>query len=44
VGLLNEMATAGVGMAVLVTAVWGLMVLAVEVSPRLALAVRTDEV
>ena len=39
-GMLAELATTGVAMSVLVTAVWGLMVLAVELSPRLALAVR----
>ena len=38
--MLREMATAGVGMAVLVTAVWGLMVLAVEAFPRLAKVVK----
>ena len=37
--MLVELATVGVGMAVLVTAVWGLMVLAVERVPKLALAV-----
>jgi len=41
--MLHELATAGVGMAVLVTAVWGLMVLAVEAFPGLAKIVKPAE-
>jgi len=37
---LHEMATTGIAMAVLVTVVWGVMVAAVELSPRLAAAVK----
>jgi hypothetical protein len=37
--MLHEMATVGVGMAVLVTAVWGIMILAVDRSPSLRLAI-----
>lgn len=37
--MLREMGTVGVGMAVLVTAVWGVMVLAVDRSPSIRAAI-----
>jgi len=40
----REMATVGVGMALLVTAVWAVMVVAVERLPRLSARIRSEAV